>query len=342
MQNDDNSFLDSLPGIAPWLRKVVLAKYVRLGLVFVAGLMMQKGWIVNADEWVALNAETITSAAAVLIAAVWSAFDALRRKQEAVIATQHPSLIHVGAKTREANWIDVQDALKEQRLAKRRNYPPGGGASGGKWAMVVVLMFAMLSQTACGFWFGTSATDKFAQANKEVSAGVLEGLKLIRDLQKLGIVSNEKAVPAALAFGRAMNVHRIFLNELVPYLQVGSDGKERLVLPADSIEKLKALLNSSIAATSNLVNDPAILNLDSATRAQIVAMILGFQPALIALVPLLAKLPKGKASAPSIRDSIPMVSISADLSARIAGSCRSALLAFGECDTLTAQIQGVK
>jgi hypothetical protein len=342
MQNDDNSFLDSLPGIAPWLRKVVLAKYVRLGLVFVAGLMMQKGWIVNADEWVALNAETITSAAAVLFAAVWSAFDALRRKQEAVIATQYQNWVHYGAVSRPANWIDVQDTIAARNAARKTrpgNYPPAPPAGG---AMAVLLVFLLFTQTACGFWFGTSATDKFAQANKEVSAGVLEGLKLIRDLQKLAIISNEKAVPAALAFGRAMNVHRVFLNELVPYLQVGSDGKERLVLPADSIEKLKALLNSSIAATSNLVNDPAILNLDSATRAQIVAMILGFQPALQALVGLLAKLPKAKASAPSIRDSIPMVSISADLSARIAGSCRSALLAFGECDTLTAQIQGVK
>lgn len=338
----DSDFLQSLPGIAPWLRNIALGKVVRVLMLLVSGWLLKRGWITNANEWVAVNADTVTGAIATVIAVVWSSLDLTKRKSEAVIATQYPAWVQYGQLNRPANWIDVQDAILAQKAAKKArpgNYPPAPPVGG---AMALLLVFALLlSQSACMFWHGESATDRFVQANKEVSAGILESLRTIRGLQKSGILSNEKAVPAAKAFGRAMDAHRLFVVELLPYLQPDADGRERLVLPADGIEKLRTKLNIAIAVGTNLTNDPAILDLDSATRAGIQAVLLGVKPALEALLPLLAKLPKAKAAAPSLRDAVPTAEFSLALPKRFGDSCRSALLAFGECDTAIAQIGSV-
>jgi len=206
--------------------------------------------------------------------------------------------------------------------------------------MIIFLAMALVgSQTACGFWFSSNPTDKFAQANKEVSGGVLEALRTIRELQKLRILSDAKAVPAAIAIGRGMDTHRAFLLELKTYLVVDADGRERLELPADAVGRLSRLLNSAIAVTLNVVNDPAITSLDSASRMQVSAILLAIAPALQGLVPLLAKLPKRNTPKATIRDVIETTQVSAELTAQIMQTVPDTLNQFAKSADVLAEIQ---
>lgn len=185
-------------------------------------------------------------------------------------------------------------------IARRLRAIQAGKVQVSKVAALLLCLLLVLPSFGCN---SAQAADQLASINYEVAGYIGDALTGIRDSLKLRVLAPQRAVAAADAVQRVNLAQQKLLTELVKRLQP-VDGKEQLVLTdAD-----KSLLVESVkllsATASEIVADPAILELDSATRTGVLVALSAIPPVAIQLIQLIQKAPTQKRLAPSLREQL--------------------------------------
>lgn len=166
---------------------------------------------------------------------------------------------------------------------------------------MLCLWLLILPLSAC--FGGATPADELANANYEISGLIGDAQQAVLKSLQLRVLKPDDALAAGGAIEKVNLMQQKLLEQLVLRLQE-KDGKESLVITEGDKSQLIAVVNLLSETASEIVRDPAILRMDSATRGAVTAALLAVRPLVIRFAALLQKTPTQKRLAPSLRQQL--------------------------------------